>query len=57
MTFQCAVVNIPYGGGKGGVVGDPNELSEKMKSGQSPEDTRQPLLPLLGRNRIFRLLM
>ena len=28
MTFKCAVVNIPYGGGQGGVVCDPNELSE-----------------------------
>ncbi len=28
MTFKCAVVNIPYGGGKGDVVCDPNELSE-----------------------------
>jgi len=27
MTFKCAVANIPYGGGKGGVVVDPATLS------------------------------
>jgi len=29
MTMKCAVVNIPMGGGKGGITVDPKELSKK----------------------------
>jgi glutamate dehydrogenase (NAD(P)+) len=28
MTWKCAVVNIPYGGGKGGVICNPKEMSQ-----------------------------
>jgi glutamate dehydrogenase (NAD(P)+) len=29
MTWKCATVNIPYGGGKGGVVCDPKKMSKR----------------------------
>ncbi len=35
MTWKCAVVGIPYGGGKGGVVVDPKKLSRKELEGLS----------------------
>jgi glutamate dehydrogenase (NAD(P)+) len=28
MTFKCAAINVPYGGGKGGISFDPSEYSE-----------------------------
>lgn len=33
MTWKCAVVNIPYGGAKGGVVCDPKQLSPRELEG------------------------
>ncbi|HLN62975.1 MAG TPA: Glu/Leu/Phe/Val dehydrogenase dimerization domain-containing protein, partial [Symbiobacteriaceae bacterium] len=29
MTFKCAVIGLPYGGGKGGVICDPSQLSKR----------------------------
>ncbi len=50
MTWKCAVVGIPYGGAKGGVVVDPKELSrtelERMTRRYASE-----ILPLIGPER------
>jgi glutamate dehydrogenase (NAD(P)+) len=35
MTWKCAVVGIPYGGGKGGVIVDPKKVSQKELEGLS----------------------
>ncbi|HPX70652.1 MAG TPA: Glu/Leu/Phe/Val dehydrogenase [Bacillota bacterium] len=29
MTFKCGVMNVPYGGGKGGIIVDPTQLSQR----------------------------
>ena len=47
MTWKCAVVNIPYGGGKGGVTCDPKHMSQ----GELERMTRRytsAILPLIG---------
>lgn len=47
MTWKCAVVNIPYGGGKGGVTCNPKEMSR----GELERMTRRyasAILPLIG---------
>lgn len=50
MTIKCAVVNIPLGGGKGGILVNPKELSE----GEKERLTRryiQLLAPAIGPDR------
>jgi glutamate dehydrogenase (NAD(P)+) len=50
MTWKCAVVGIPFGGAKGGVVVDPKELS----AGELQRMTRRyasEILPLIGPER------
>ena len=47
MTWKCAVVNIPYGGGKGGVTCNPKQMSK----GELERLTRRyasAILPLIG---------
>ncbi len=47
MTWKCAVVNIPYGGGKGGITCNPKEMS----MGELERMTRRyasAILPIIG---------
>jgi glutamate dehydrogenase (NAD(P)+) len=50
MTWKCAVVDIPYGGGKGGVVVDPKQLSQKELEGLTRRFTTE-LSPIIGPDR------
>ena len=47
MTFKCAVVNIPYGGGKGGIICDPSKLSENELRNLTRRFTAM-LAPIIG---------
>ena len=47
MTFKCAVVNIPYGGGKGGIICNPGEMSERELHSLTTKYTAQ-IAPLIG---------
>ena len=50
MTFKCAVVNIPYGGAKGGVKVNPRELSHQELKRLTRRYTAM-ILPLIGPER------
>jgi glutamate dehydrogenase (NAD(P)+) len=50
MTWKCAVVNIPYGGGKGGVIVDPKQLSMREVEGLTRRFTTE-LSPIIGPDR------
>jgi glutamate dehydrogenase/leucine dehydrogenase len=50
MTWKCAVVNIPYGGGKGGIVCDPTRLSERELERLTRRYTAM-IFPLIGPHR------
>ena len=47
MTLKCAVVNIPYGGAKGGIAVDPSKLSQAELCRMTRRYTAA-ILPLLG---------
>lgn len=47
MTWKCAVVNIPYGGAKGGIQANPSQLSEKELEKLTRRYTAA-ILPILG---------
>lgn len=47
MTWKCAVMNIPFGGAKGGVTVDPAQLSERERE-LLTRKLVQALRPVLG---------
>jgi len=47
MSWKCACVNIPYGGGKGGVVVDPKKLTLREVEGLTRRFTTE-IIPLIG---------
>jgi glutamate dehydrogenase/leucine dehydrogenase len=47
MTFKCAVVNIPYGGAKGGIKVDPTKLSREELRRMTRRYTAM-IMPIIG---------
>lgn len=53
MTLKCGIVNLPYGGGKGGIVCDPRQMSihevERLSRGYV-----RAISQFVGRTKIFQ---
>ncbi|MEO0076517.1 MAG: Glu/Leu/Phe/Val dehydrogenase [candidate division WOR-3 bacterium] len=47
MTWKCALLDLPYGGAKGGVICDPTKLSEKELERLTRRFTAE-IMPILG---------
>jgi glutamate dehydrogenase (NAD(P)+) len=50
MTWKCALVNLPYGGAKGGVAVDPSKLSSSENERLTRRYTSE-ILPIIGPER------
>ncbi len=47
MTWKCALLDLPYGGAKGGIVCDPTKLSESERERMTRRYTSE-IMPILG---------
>jgi glutamate dehydrogenase (NAD(P)+) len=47
MTWKCALLDLPYGGAKGGIICDPTKLSESERERMTRRYTSE-IMPILG---------